>query len=386
MKQRRPPFPLLLSCPCGGAEELSVSILMKIFVWSRIKRVHYFRRLGITGKFPAYACKSTHDTNLHDHSSHIIYVSNHNCYPRNLQPLREANINMRLEPNTLDNEPQYVRAYLRRQRQHQPSNSHYDEEREREMDKALQNLPDGTLVYQYQSVSHLEATTRAANDYEYRVFVDVPVEIVDHSIEDLRIGKIQYYSTSKILVVRIPGVIHESAATYFERVLDRKLVAMNCQNELRFLRATRFHHKEGDASFLPKTLPPNRSYNWPSLVLEVGLSEGPNRLGQDAHYWLNESNHLVRSVITMKITKTQIIITRNQGGKRTRRKNHILKIQRIVIRRNNSGQHHHMIGAPLTIPFEDLFLRLPGLAQGDIKFNNNDLQAWADETWYAFDR
>lgn len=74
---------------------------------------------------------------------------------------------MRLNSNPPDNEPQYVRIYLRQQRQRRKSKNHYDEEREREMDEALEDLPDETLVYQYRSVSHLEATTRAANGYEY---------------------------------------------------------------------------------------------------------------------------------------------------------------------------------------------------------------------------
>ena len=69
---------------------------------------------------------------------------------------------------------------------------------------------------------------------------------------------------------------------------------------VRILGASRFgsprgKHKESDQALRPETR--TVASDWPSLVIEVGVSESLNALHLDACFWLTESSDLTRVVI-----------------------------------------------------------------------------------------
>lgn len=41
---------------------------------------------------------------------------------------------------------------------------------------------------------------------------------------------------------------------------------------------------------------------------------------------------------------------------------------------------------PLVLPFDDIFLRPPGPAEGDFVFSTNDLQNWSSNVWAGLGR
>lgn len=55
-----------------------------------------------------------------------------------------------------------------------------------------------------------------------------------------------------------------------------------------------------------------------------------------------------------------------------------------IITIKKRGQDSYIAGDPLTIPFSDLFLRAQVRNQGDIIFNNTELEEWSKNVWETF--
>ena len=76
--------------------------------------------------------------------------------------------------------------------------------------------------------------------------------------------------------------------------------------------ATRFQRprssKESDSAYKPATVRPNR-LDWPTLVIEAGMSESLRRLRSDARWWLENSGGEVKIVVIMSIRRTSRLRT-----------------------------------------------------------------------------
>lgn len=60
--------------------------------------------------------------------------------------------------------------------------------------------------------------------------------------------------------------------------------------------------KEADQSFTPSGQP-YENEDWPSLVIETGLSESESQLRADAHWWFVNSRYQVKMVVLLYIQR-----------------------------------------------------------------------------------
>jgi hypothetical protein len=78
------------------------------------------------------------------------------------------------------------------------------------------------------------------------------------------------------------------------------------RQSLRYLLAIRFRgatcSKEADGSFMPRFRNPHNN-DWPTVVIEAGLSESIRRLRTDARWWFANSRAGVQIVILVKIER-----------------------------------------------------------------------------------
>ncbi|KAJ5784124.1 uncharacterized protein N7518_009801 [Penicillium psychrosexuale] len=61
--------------------------------------------------------------------------------------------------------------------------------------------------------------------------------------------------------------------------------------------------KEADGSWVPTQPIPGRSTTWPTVVVEVGVSESYRKLRADAEWWLTNSKGDVKLVIIVSINR-----------------------------------------------------------------------------------
>ncbi|KAJ5350893.1 hypothetical protein N7541_008620, partial [Penicillium brevicompactum] len=126
--------------------------------------------------------------------------------------------------------------------------------------------------------------------------------------------------------------------------------------------------KEADAAFFPGHPAAGVSVSWPSLVLEVGLSESLSQLRTDAHWWYANSHHQTQLVILISADPnshdadigiwTQVVNQRNGVTTRTGSQNtHFLECTKCTTSaRPRDGV---VSGDALEIDFRTLMRRPP---------------------------
>lgn len=110
-------------------------------------------------------------------------------------------------------------------------------------------------------------------------------------------------------VIRImPSGAHERVTRSFSNELVLKLFEMGIRpRDYTMNSATRYHgkscDKEADESLTPSRNPSDDN-DWPSLVIETGLSESEAQLRTDAHWWFSNSGYQVNTVILFHIQRS----------------------------------------------------------------------------------
>ncbi|CUS07804.1 unnamed protein product [Tuber aestivum] len=129
--------------------------------------------------------------------------------------------------------------------------------------------------------------------------------------------------------------------------------------------------------------------DWPTIILECGVSEMPRRLKADARWWFENSDGAVILVLlffvsvrdkTIRIelwkraTVENLQPTRgNDGGEVTGP-----TLQRVI-----NITPESVTGAPLKLKFEDIFLRKPKTKRGEANYTitEHDLRTYYNHVW-----
>lgn len=141
--------------------------------------------------------------------------------------------------------------------------------------------------------------------------------------------------------------------------------------------------KEPDQAWRPHQLPFNRSRDWPSAVVEVAYSEIESKLASSVRFWMGASGGDVKVVLTLRINRQQpeIRIEKWVSSSSSSNNNRHRLDQSVTISKADSN-HIILSNAPLTIDFEDLFLRPASIPrERDIELDAEKLQYLATEIW-----
>lgn len=164
-------------------------------------------------------------------------------------------------------------------------------------------------------------------------------------------------SSHNLLLIRIPLSPHEVAADTFKKLLLFALQPMGLENALQRLSRTDTEgpsgRKQADGSWAPRRVPIGRSRNWPSVVLEVALSEAQSKLSSDVRYWLHQSQGDVKIALTLTINRQKPEIILEKWELQNDRQH---RTQRVKISMG-ANKRITVSDGPLVIDFEKLFLR-----------------------------
>ena len=148
--------------------------------------------------------------------------------------------------------------------------------------------------------------------------------------------------------------------------------------------------KEADGAFRPR-LARRDVYDWPTVILECGLEESPERLAADARWWLYNSGEAVKIVILFFVstsTKTITIEIWERAGIENGRvtqgnddSDH-WQVDLPVVKQTTTVSAEH-ITSTLTFSFEAIFLRAPKVkrCEGDYTLTEADLRAYYEQVW-----
>ena len=229
---------------------------------------------------------------------------------------------------------------------------------------------------------------------QYLAFGDVQqssMRPIEHgrSRSELPAFRLLYDAAAEGLIIKLmPGVVHEAAAATFSLMFHDRLVGLGVGNTLRNVRSTRYEapggrSKEADEAYRPSTRV--LGTDWPSIVIEVGVSESLSQLRTDAHFWLTQSGGQTRIVILLAVKKATRVMKmerwehtpRTRPARRLSPRYNPTKMQALTLRAN--GQ---ISGGPLLIPASKVYDTLPpGLGPNDFTFTGQDLAQFIQEYW-----
>ena len=218
-----------------------------------------------------------------------------------------------------------------------------------------------------------------------------------------------YLRSLRALIVKImPGEAHELAIWEFGKVFDRKLVSVGMGNALKSIGSTTYYgiegqsQKEADASFKPRGAR-NWKSDWPTMILECGVTQSPQCLKAVAHWWADNSVGEVNIVLTFIVSETARTIRIMYWETNTIPNPHVSQerpnptIVRVAIENTihidaNSittirEKGEVVPGGTLSLDFKKLFLRDPvqGAGEANIDLNEEDLRTFYERTWSDMD-
>ncbi len=235
---------------------------------------------------------------------------------------------------------------------------------------------------------------------QYLAFTSVSKESLDEidRIRDERRGRlpqmtILYDGREEILIVKlIDGVMHESAACQFASIFDLKLALLGVRTSIIATGSARFgrlagRSKEANVSYKP--ISRVMEDEWPSFVIEVGVSQSLAMLRRDAAFWITNSDQRTRIVIVLSINRRdrQILVERWEEVPKRRPNQSTANYSSIpgLMQSLTLNADVEYDGPSLEIPAEKLFDRLPqNIPGGEFLLTPDKLNVFNTTIWEAF--
>lgn len=277
-------------------------------------------------------------------------------------------------------------------------------------DHSLFGLSPQTSSYEYKNNDHfleiqiqefdLYETDRTGSRSPYIIFTNISPEVCRRDLVDANNSLFlcdSYYPSLGVVIVKMQTKAHITACEAFHDMIQRKLITMN-DLDLKldypgpaFWKAntaanTNTCIKKADKSYRPRLIPKDRSREWPTMVLEVEVSEMNRKLAADARWWNLESSNDVRTVVTISISRMQKAAAFEKWVLSDATKMPTVvyrtKLSQNADRETEMGTILATNSEPLVISLEDLFLRpADGKLESDIVLGIDDLKKIASDTW-----
>ncbi|CAK9190315.1 unnamed protein product [Sphagnum troendelagicum] len=204
---------------------------------------------------------------------------------------------------------------------------------------------------------------------------------------------ILYDGREEILIVKlIVGVMHEGVGTEFHSMLEAKFRLLHVRSSLSGTGSGRFgrrggRSKEADIGYKPRSRP--MIDDWPSFVVEIGVSESLAMLRRDAAFWITNSDGRTRIVIVLSINQRdrQILVEQWEEVPRIRPNWSTANYSRIprLIQSLTLNAGVDYADPPLEIPAEKLFDGLPqNLSGGEFLFTPDNLNEFNTSIWEGY--
>jgi len=194
-----------------------------------------------------------------------------------------------------------------------------------------------------------------------------------------------------LIVKLLPGIVEGVAKGGFATLFNIKCTGMGLLWRLKQLGSAAYEglesSKEADYIWIPSPLRHFSCDDWPTLVLECGLSKLIERLEIEAGWWFHNSAGDVRIVILISVSHADKKVWIDQWELSTAPNPEVGKDSpQPTITVPVKTCHVEMVdgkatGGPLRLKFNKPFLRDPRQGEGDIVFTREDLQVYGAHVW-----
>lgn len=264
--------------------------------------------------------------------------------------------------------------------------------------QCFDTLPDNTVKAIGSTESAIRKIIRENKEtidvVKYIWFTNVPQALADKS--SLRNTRQMFNRSTQYMIIKLLTGAHETAASCLDGIVQKVLGNMGLDESIRPLRSKTiqgfFCTKEADVSFGLAQPIPGRSTKWPTIVVEIGVSESYRKLQADAEWWLTNSTGDVKLVIilsisrkTPKITFETVALDLTVGSLRLQRPRYVPKIRQSITASRKKNDRNSPITitppVPLTIRFEELCCRQPVPPEHNIEISPDRLGWISKHVW-----
>lgn len=220
-----------------------------------------------------------------------------------------------------------------------------------------------------------------------------------------------YQPETESLIITVPTLQHEGMHLEFNTILLVAMANMGAHTDWRQIGTTTFNPADGSSGQGDSGGSPiagRRGSDWPTLVIEAGVSQTLSSLQAQMRWWFSVSGHEVKVVILIKMHVAQETLHLEEwvetagrpGATSTRwatragltalqpaceRAIDLIWVGTGPIRQTpapgRTPSQFRVVGSPLIIRFSEIFLRAPGAGEHDLVISNASLQVFASRIW-----
>ncbi|CAI7645829.1 unnamed protein product [Penicillium glandicola] len=262
--------------------------------------------------------------------------------------------------------------------------------------ECFEALPDDTVEAIGSTESAIRKiireNTETTDVVKYIRFTNIPPAIADKF--SLRSSRQMFNRSTRYMIIKLLTGAHETATWYLGLAVQNEIDNMGLDESIRLLGSKTiqglFCRKEADASFGPTQPVLGRNPKWPTVVIEVGVSESYRKLRVDAEWWLINSRGDVKLAIIVSISRKTpnikfetVALDPTVNSLRLQRPRYVPKIQQTITASRDANTSNITItpAVPLTIGFEALFCRQPVPPEHDIELSPDRLERISKNVW-----
>ncbi|KAJ5121026.1 uncharacterized protein N7515_008987 [Penicillium bovifimosum] len=238
--------------------------------------------------------------------------------------------------------------------------------------KCFQELPDDTFEAIGLETKTIRRITRQQQNLpidviKYLLFTNVPPTVAEE-ISSSSTRHMFNYDTQSMILKLVTGA-HQTASRALLCEVQYILLGMDLHRSILPLGSTRVR---------------GRDAKWPTVAVEIGVSDSYGKLKADAEWWLSNSRGEVKLVIIVSINrKTPGIkfetVVLDVGSLRHSR--YVTTIRQTIMVSRRGEQITVSPEVPLTIEFEELFCRQPVSPEHKIDISPDQLRYISSDVW-----
>lgn len=200
---------------------------------------------------------------------------------------------------------------------------------------------------------------------------------------DFREGSVSwtsYSASEQLLLVKMVTDEHAAASEAFNIIFLAAIRPMGLKNAVKLFGDATRPGKRADKAYGPHRPPPGYDRYWPTVVLEVAVSEPASKLTSDIRHWFGKSGRKVNMVLTIRVDRKRPFITIEKWEMDEDR---MKRTQVVEVSKRKKGDEETIVsGAPLLVEFDKLFRRAPEPPrESDIRIGQDGLSELASSVW-----
>ena len=221
---------------------------------------------------------------------------------------------------------------------------------------------------------------------KYIRFTNVLPAIADKF--SLRSTRQMFNRGTRYMIIKLITGASETASCGLDGAVQHEIYNMGLGESIRPLGSKTiqgvFCRKEADAAYGSAQPVPGRNPKWPTVVVEVGVSESYRKLRADAEWWLINSRGDVKLVIIVSLSRKTPDI-KFEAVTLDPTVSYVPKIRQTITASRDANKPNSQItirpAIPLIIEFEELFCRQPVPPEHDIELSPDRLGVISTHVW-----